>query len=364
MIGWIDDQADLDILITDIHAADIIGLDTEFLRVSTFHPKPGLIQVAIDQTAYLIDPLANIDLEKFGKALVDGPTCILHAAQEDFEVLYRLTGSIPTRVFDTQIAHSLVTKQISISLSALAKDRLRFELQKEETRSNWTIRPLTTSQCNYAKQDVLILIPLYQILIHELQIRGRIDWMTEEMESVVRKTNRILVEGDSEAQIQRFGNAWRLSKEGMSRLVHIVNWRDRVAREIDWPRKKILSDQSVFSIAKKGLKRGRYQLVMEHGLTDKQASKFADALKSVVGEAENCRGLRPPPPPLSGCQKDTLKLLQKGCEEIALRLDISKEVLIRKRHLIAAVDGRGWMPSGWRKNLLEGIFTNADSRNF
>ena len=161
--GWIDHQTHLDALTDVLADAPLIGLDTEFVRVSTFHPKPGLIQISVDGDAYLIDPLANLDLNALGQVLKGSTTSVLHAAQEDYEVLFRLTGSVPSPVFDTQVAYALLNEKISLSLSALVRELLGKELSKEETRSDWTRRPLSDSQRQYAKEDVLVLESIYEI---------------------------------------------------------------------------------------------------------------------------------------------------------------------------------------------------------
>ena len=155
VLGWIDQQSQLDALITAVGSSSTIGLDTEFVRISTFHPKPGLIQIAVDHDAFLIDPLADPDLKALGHALTGTTVSILHAAQEDYEVLFRLTGSIPSPVFDTQVAYALLNDKISLSLSGLVAELLGKELSKEQTRSDWTRRPLSEAQYRYAKEDVL-----------------------------------------------------------------------------------------------------------------------------------------------------------------------------------------------------------------
>ena len=86
--GWIDHQTHLDALTDVLADAPLIGLDTEFVRVSTFHPKPGLIQIAVDGVAYLIDPLANLDLNALGQVLKGSTTSVLHAAQEDLSLIH------------------------------------------------------------------------------------------------------------------------------------------------------------------------------------------------------------------------------------------------------------------------------------
>ena len=354
--GWIDQQGTLDSLVDTIQSASSIGLDTEFVRVSTFHPKPGLIQIALEDDAYLIDPLAPLDLSRLGQVLTGSTTSILHAAQEDYEVLFRLTGSIPTPVFDTQVAYALLNDKISLSLSALVAELLGKELSKEETRSDWTKRPLSSAQCAYAKEDVLVLGPIYDILYDQLEKAGRLHWMDEEMRSIQERNATILVDGDIETQVHKFGNAWRLSPEGMSRLVHLVQWREDAARRIDRPRKQVLSDQSLFSLAAAGHVGRHYQLVSQHGLTDKQADRFGGQLKVVLEDAQEAGAISPPPPPLSKRLKDALKERQGKVEAIAKDLGIAPEMLVKKRQLVASLDGRQWAPSGWRQELLGDVF--------
>ena len=354
--GLLDQQSKLNALTTAVENSATIGLDTEFVRVSTFHPKPGLIQIAVGHDAFLIDPLADLDLKALGQALTGTTVSILHAAQEDYEVLFRLTGSIPSPVFDTQVAYALLNDKISQSLSGLVAELLGKELSKEQTRSDWTKRPLSVAQYQYAKEDVLVLGPIYEILCRQLEDAQRLDWMHEEMRSIQERNATTLVDGDLETQMRKFGSAWRLSPEGMTRLVHLVQWREEAARRVDKPRKHVLGDQSLFSLAATG-RVGRYhQLVSQHGLTDKQADRFGSQLKRVLEDALEAETITPPPPPLSKRLKDALKERQTKVEVIAKDLGIAPEMLVKKRQLVASLDGRQWMPSGWRKPLLENVF--------
>ena len=355
--GWIDQQEELDALVERLLKHEgVIGLDTEFVRVSTFHPKPGLIQIAINSDALLVDPLSRIDLKPLGQALSEKLIPVLHAAQEDYEVILALTGQLPNRVFDTQVAYALLDERIALSLAALAYNLSGVELSKQETRSDWTKRPLTRAQCTYAKEDVLVLEDLYKILSEQLADTGRTEWMQQEMEAIRTRNARVLVEGDIETQVQKFGNSWRLSPSGMSRLVHLVKWREDTARLVDSPRKFVLSDKSLYSLATSGQLGSHHQLVSHHGLTDKQAGRFGGQLKRAIEEANNCEDIPPPPPPLSRLQKNVLKDRQMKVVDIAKDLGIAPEMLVRKRQLIASLDGRAWCPTGWRKEILSGIF--------
>lgn len=341
-------------VIDALHQATRVGLDTEFVRVSTFHPKPGLIQLALGDEIVLIDPLAGLDLAPLGQAL-NGPLCVLHAAQEDYEVLYRLTGHLPSQVFDTQVAYGLLAPTLSASLAVLCERLLERALDKGETRSDWTVRPLSASQCRYAAQDVEVLEALYQRLEQSLREAGRLAWMEEEMASIAARTERVLRDGDLETQVSKFGNAWRLSGRGMSRLVHLVQWREDTARATDRPRKHVLSDQSLFSLAAAGRIDRHHQLVSQHGLTDRQADRHGRALQAVFEAAEEAGELSPPPPPISKSQKEQMRQLQADISARADALHIAPELLVKKRHLVALVTEQGWSPQGWRASVLTGI---------
>ncbi|MBU25571.1 MAG: hypothetical protein CMD99_06025 [Gammaproteobacteria bacterium] len=356
VLDWIDQQAALDDLVAIILESSAIAIDTEFVRVSTFHPKPGLIQVGLQSKAFLIDPLVGLDLHQLGDVLSSRVTSILHAAQEDYEVLFRSTGQLPGLVFDTQVAYALLNAKISPSLSTLASELLGREISKQETRSDWTRRPLSHAQCQYAKDDVLVLEPLYEILSEQLEKAGRLDWMHEEMQSIQERNASILLGGDLETQIYKFGKAWRLSPTGMFRLVQLVKWREEAARRFDRPRKQVLSDQSVFSLAISGDVGRHHHLVSQHGLSDKQADRYGGQLKSLIEHTMGAETVSPPPPPLSRHLKNIFKDRQAQVECIARGLGIAPEMLVKKRQLVASLDGRGWKPLGWRKIVLEDIF--------
>ncbi|MEK9905860.1 MAG: HRDC domain-containing protein, partial [Rhodospirillales bacterium] len=149
---------------------------------------------------------------------------------------------------------------------------------------------------------------------------------------------------------------WRLSPEGMSRLVHLIQWREDAARRLDRPRKHVLSDQSLFSLATAGYVGRHYQLVSQHGLTDKQADRFGAQVRVVLEDASEAGAIAPPPPPLSKRLKDALKDRQAKVEAIAKDLGIAPEMLVKKRQLVASLDGRRWVPTGWRHELLGDVF--------
>ncbi len=160
--------------------ADFVALDTEFMRESTYFPKLCLVQLATpapDGTTQcvLVDPLAVPDLQPLWDFLNDrGRIKVLHAARQDLEVLsVAMRGALNGPIFDTQIAAALLGHPAQIGYGALVAARLEHQLEKGHTRTDWSRRPLSPEQVQYAEDDVRYLVPLYQNLRDALEEAGR-----------------------------------------------------------------------------------------------------------------------------------------------------------------------------------------------
>jgi hypothetical protein len=156
-IHWIRDNDSLGQHCAEWQHLPFVALDTEFMRVDTFYPIAGLIQIGDGERAYLIDPL-TIDNWQPLAALLENPAVVkvLHACSEDLEVLLRLTGSLPAPLFDTQLAAAYLNLGFSMGYSRLVKEVLDLDLPKGETRSDWLQRPLSETQISYAAEDAHI----------------------------------------------------------------------------------------------------------------------------------------------------------------------------------------------------------------
>ena len=161
-IHWIRDNDSLGQHCAEWQNLPFVALDTEFMRVDTFYPIAGLIQIGDGERAYLIDPL-TIDNWQPLSALLENPAVVkvLHACSEDLEVLLRLTGSLPAPLFDTQLAAAYLNLGFSMGYSRLVKEVLDLDLPKGETRSDWLQRPLSETQISYAAEDALHLAEVY-----------------------------------------------------------------------------------------------------------------------------------------------------------------------------------------------------------
>ena len=162
-IFWIEDNAALADAVASWH--DSIGLDTEFIRTDTFYPIPGLYQIASGAEIFLLDPLAIDDWAPFVDFLEDPKrTKVMHACQEDLELMHVHLQCTPQNLVDTQLAYAYVSKHFSLSYANLVKALVDADLAKQQTRSNWLKRPLSQEQIWYAVDDVIYLVEMFEIL--------------------------------------------------------------------------------------------------------------------------------------------------------------------------------------------------------
>jgi ribonuclease D len=164
-----------------LSGASVICIDTEFAPEGRYYPELGTIQIAGGAEIALIDPLALRDLSCLQRLLVDpGVVKVFHAGEQDLEIFHRLLGCPVAPVFDTQIAAAFLGYGDQISLRSLLRVTLGEQLEKEHTFTDWLRRPLSTSQIEYALNDVRCLGRLCELLDGMLRAKGRLDWAEEE----------------------------------------------------------------------------------------------------------------------------------------------------------------------------------------
>ena len=140
---------------------EAIGVDTEFIRTNTFYPRLGLMQVFDGEKVYLVDPQKIEHWQPFISVMVESDCVfVMHAASEDLTLFQYFFNAQPRQIFDTQIAASYCGFRVNSSYQSLVEILLKKEISKEETRSNWLQRPLTSAQCQYAATDVIYLLKI------------------------------------------------------------------------------------------------------------------------------------------------------------------------------------------------------------
>ncbi|NNE20694.1 MAG: ribonuclease D [Myxococcales bacterium] len=243
---WITEQAELDRLVDELCETDAYALDTEFHRERTYLPHLALVQIATADRIALVDALA-IDVRTLEKAFRSEAVCVMHASSQDLEILELECGTVPNRMFDTQIG-ALFCGYRTSSLGKLVEGFLGIQLDKSSQLSDWTRRPLPADDLRYAASDVAHLLELREALVDRLGEQGRVQWAEEEIERL-RKKDR------SPAQPETLW--WKLRGKtklnGRARGVaqELAAWREAVAKEKNRPPRTVLSDMALLALAQR-----------------------------------------------------------------------------------------------------------------
>jgi len=179
---WVDTQAEFDALVDRLSAEPRYALDTEFHRERTYFPKLALMQFAVDGETTLVDPLA-VDLSSLRSLFVSDALAVVHAAQQDLDVLTHACGAVPKRLYDTQLASGFLGYSTP-SLVSLLMAELKVSAAKGDRLTDWLRRPLTPEQLAYAAADVDHLLALQDQLDVQLAELGRTQWVAEACEEL------------------------------------------------------------------------------------------------------------------------------------------------------------------------------------
>tara|TARA_Y100000588_G_scaffold313205_1_gene340200 strand:- start:2140 stop:2988 length:849 start_codon:yes stop_codon:yes gene_type:complete len=184
----INKSSDLDYLDKELLLKSVVGVDTEFRRRSKDDIDLALIQINDGHEIFLVDCISIGTYLGACKFLTEKKVLkIFHSCREDIEVLFSWTKEEPKNIFDTQLANAFLGGSFSIGYQKIVEKELGVHLEKDETRSNWIKRPLRDSQLRYAASDVQFLLDLYEIQSNKLNKLRRLEWMNEEISSLIRK---------------------------------------------------------------------------------------------------------------------------------------------------------------------------------
>ena len=226
---------------------DFVTVDTEFMREQTFWPDLCLIQLAGPGEEVVVDPLApGMDLRPFYDLMADKRVVkVFHAARQDIEIVYSEAGLIPAPVFDTQIAAMVCGFGESVSYVNLVKKITGRDLDKSSRFTDWSRRPLSDKQLNYAIGDVTHLRDIYTHLKGELEVTSRESWLDEEMAELTAPST---YESHPENAWQRLKMRVK-NRRALAVLIELAAWRERLAQSQDVPRGRILRDEALYDIA-------------------------------------------------------------------------------------------------------------------
>jgi len=372
---YISSAADFTALCKDLELSPLLALDSEFIRTNSFFPKPGLIQLANEDSIYLVDPLAVTDWHNFRKLIAEGSTTtLMHSCSEDLSLLQHMMQSVPVKLFDTQRAAAFLGHGYSVSYQALVQSELDIEVPKGETRSDWLRRPLSESQLSYAALDVAYLEPLHDLLKEKLIARGLLDWFEQDCVDLLLQVKDETSEDEWGNAYKNIGAAWKLTREQLIFLQKLCYWREATARNRDKPRNWILKDNELLSLAtflgeqdqSQELNNTATRQMIEDSnvlsvrFAQREAAGIADFLNQEREFVEIADSAYLDKPLSSGYRKK-LKACQNVAKQIAEDFAIAPELVARKRQWLELMSNviRGqeniWPSSmdNWRRQELE-----------
>ena len=243
---WITDQAEFDALVDELSNASAYALDTEFHRERTYLPQLAVVQLATLDRIALVDALA-VDVHALSRAFDTDSVCVMHAGSQDLEILELATGTVPNRMFDTQIA-ALFCGYRTSSLGKLVEGFLGVQLDKSSQLTDWTRRPLPDADLRYAASDVDHLLELRDTLVGRLGERGRLEWAEEEIERLRSKDR---TPPDADTLWWKLRGKTKLNGRARGVAQELAAWRDQVAKKQNRPPRTVLSDMPLLALAQR-----------------------------------------------------------------------------------------------------------------
>lgn len=326
-----------------------IGFDTEFLRVKTYFPKACLFQVATSESLALIDVLKIDDLSPFLEWLANPDIMIImHAAGQDLELLKNLCDELPTNMFDTQIANAFLAEDGQLGYAGLVEQLLDVSLEKSQSRTDWSRRPLSSAQKEYAVDDVRYLHQMQELLTTKLEARNVLDWFQQDCHAM----ENLSFTPSADDLLGRVKAKRGLTGAQLATVRSLAVWRESEAIKRDLPRKWMLADEVLVELAMSDENIDLEGLEKIESLTDKQRYRYGETL---INSLEESRNLSPDDWPMASQShtpeaRNLLKKLQAEVKNVARNLELTPGLLASRKTLQALVNGEEGcaLRSGWR----------------
>lgn len=332
-----------------------LALDTEFIRERTYYPQLCLIQIADPQTIACIDPLAVRDLGPL-LDLLRRPevTKVFHAAHQDLEILFALCGEVPGPVFDTQIAATLLGHGDQIGYANLVQAELGVQLDKSQSRTDWSHRPLSDAQLDYAADDVRYLRELYPLFLQRLADLGRSDWLAEDFAGL---SDAERYQTHPEAAWQRVKGTNRLKGRQLAVLRALAAWREEEAIRNDRPRRWVMKDELLLDLARI-MPEEREQASRIRGIDQGLMQRHGQTLFALIGSAKKSPKDEWPTvetgPRIGDEEEPLVDLLNALLRECCRNQKIAPGAVGGRRDLERLLLGDASVPllHGWRREIV------------
>ncbi|MEG0072109.1 MAG: ribonuclease D [Raoultibacter sp.] len=353
---YIANQEMLTSFVERARASSVLAIDTEFLREKTYYARLCLLQMATDTEVVVVDPFEVEDLGVLGILLSDEHIVkLFHAGSQDVEILYREVGVMPTPLFDTQVAAALLGQTQQVGYGALVQSECGVVLKKIDSFTDWSRRPLSDSQKQYAAEDVIYLPKMYEQMKASLIEKGRLHWLDQDFRELA---NPQRYDSDPRQRYKHLKRASQLGPRQLSAAREVAAWREELARKRDLPRKWVMTDEQIVEVCKRSA-RSIDELFMVRGLSDSLSTAQARTVVALIEKGLDADELTWP----------HMKHMKKGeanvdvevdfmCALVRLRAkenNVAFQTLSSRDDLVQMARGHYEevdMLHGWRKELI------------
>ena len=350
--GWVDNVASLEKMVAALKGAPVIGLDTEFVRETTFYPQIALMQLATRDGVWLVDPLAfeGTELNPLFEVLKDPASLkILHAAFADQECFYSSYGFTAEPVLDTAVAAALLGYGDNIGLQKLLRHVCGVNLRKGRSRVKWLQRPLSNELVQYAEQDVVFLLDLTEELKRRLEKKGRWEWALAES-----RVDPKVFEVTPDEMAVKIARGGQIDVPTFNALVLLMRWREERARSANLPRGWVAGNEVLVSLAR-AKPRSMGELKTFRGISPKEVDRQGDRILDAIEQCKDATGMPPLPDgyddEAADVEDHALDLLKAYLAFLSAQYQIAPRFLLnsaKARELLFKAEGsmESWIKGG------------------
>ncbi|TXH99340.1 MAG: ribonuclease D [Rhizobium sp.] len=329
-----------------------LAVDTEFVRVDTYYPKLCLVQIGDGETSVCVDAITIKDLKPLFDLLNRKDILkVFHAASQDLEIFVELSGTCPSPIFDTQTAATMLSLGDQMGYAALVEKRCGVVLDKSLTRTDWSRRPLTEAELDYAALDVHYLAEIYPVMREELAAANRLAWLEEDCARAAIASNYL---NDPADAWRRLKGLARLSPRAQVIAAALAEWREKESQQRNRPRKWIIEDDAIYRMSERAPE-SMEQLEALNVLPPKTLARQAETLLKVIAGA---RALEPRKLANDDRLEPEIKArvgkLQDRLRTIATTLQVPASMLAPRADVealaLSGADAEANILKGWRRD--------------
>ena len=352
---YISTNEDLSAFCSRARAFSAIAIDTEFLREKTYHAKLCLVQVATPDECVVIDPLVIEDMTPLAGLMTDVDTLkVFHACSQDMEVLHHALGAVPTPIFDTQVAAGFLGERAQCSYHNLVSTFCGVSLPKTESLTDWSRRPLSPKQVEYALDDVRYLIDAYRVIESKLYSLGRTAWVRDEIRPLADPAH---YRSDPRAAFKRVKRVNACTRRQLAVARELASWREQRAETRDIPRKWVMSDEVLLALCKRAPQTAEDFRTVRG--TEQLSARDVEVALDAIARGRRCpqenlpsigRAHRTPAPEL----ESVIDLMYALIRLVSERSGVATSLIVSRDGLLDYIEHpeRSPLREGWRFELV------------